>query len=77
MAKEYDLPADVAIMVAECESTVNPLAVNPNSSAKGLYQFIDKTWENYCEGDVFNAKDNATCFMQLYPKHPSWWECRV
>lgn len=42
----------------------------------GVYQFIEGTWKNYCEGNVFDYKANIACFMELYPKHPSWWECK-
>ena len=26
------------------------------SSAKGVYMFIDRTWEYYCEGDVMKRR---------------------
>ena len=62
--------------IAFCESSFNPLATTELGSAKGVYQFIDKTWANYCEGDVMNYKDNVDCFLILYEAHPSWWECK-
>jgi soluble lytic murein transglycosylase-like protein len=31
------------------ESNFNPNAVNHNSGAKGLAQFMDKTWEEWCD----------------------------
>lgn len=65
-----------AIRVSKCESEFNDQAKSRISSAKGVYQFIDKTWENYCEGDRMNYKDNIACFMELYPKHKDWWECK-
>jgi hypothetical protein len=77
LAKEYNVPVDEALTIAECESNFNPLAKNPNSTAKGLYQFIDGTWDYFCEGDVLNAEDNARCFMELYPKYPHYWECKA
>lgn len=59
-----------------CESRNNPLAENPSSTAKGLAQFTDTTWKNYCFGDVFNVRDNINCFKKLYPLHKNWWsEC--
>ena len=65
-----------AVRIAKCESNLNPLAKNKYSSASGVYQFIDSTWADYCEGNVFNQSDNIKCFMELYKKYPTWWVCR-
>ncbi len=37
----------VALRIAEKESSLNPTAKNPKSSAYGLFQIIDPTWERY------------------------------
>lgn len=62
------------LTIAFKESSYNPNARNPKSSAKGLFMFIDKTWANYCKGDVFDPIANTECFMKLYPKYPNWWK---
>lgn len=59
------------------ESSWKVNARNPHSTAKGLGQFIDKTFANYCTGDVMNAEDNLDCFVKLYPRHKDWWEAAV
>lgn len=46
-------------------------------SAKGIFQFTDRTWANYCEGDVLNQTDNIKCFLEVYPKHKDWWKCKA
>ena len=74
LKSEVDL--EDAMRIANCESSFDQYARNANSSASGVYQFISKTWDNYCTGDVFNAKDNVQCFFKLYPEHKSWWECK-
>lgn len=40
--------------LAEIESSMNPLAQNPKSTAKGLYQFIDSTAKAYNLDDPFD-----------------------
>jgi hypothetical protein len=68
---------NVALRIADCESSFDEKVRNKQgSSATGVYQFIARTWFDYCEGDVKNADDNIACFMKMYPKHPSWWSCK-
>ena len=60
-----------------CESKMGKYKYNMSgSSAKGIFQFIDRTWGSYCEGDVLNDEDNVRCFTELYKQHPSWWQCK-
>lgn len=75
-AEEYGVNVDTAYRIADCESDFLPSARNKTSTAKGVYQFIDSTWRNNCEGNVFDYKDNIKCFMIWYPIYPSWWECK-
>jgi len=75
-AEKHGINPAAAIKIANCESKLDPNAKNKYSSAKGVYQFIDSTWANYCEGDVLDPSDNIVCFMELYPIHPSWWQCK-
>jgi len=75
-ATVFGIDKNTALRIADCESGFDPKAENVNGSATGVYQFKRKTWKNYCSGDVYNADHNIICFMQLYPKHPDWWECR-
>ena len=76
MAPKYGVNTDTALRIAFCESRFDPLAKNKNSTASGVYQFLNGTWERNCEGDVFNAEDNIRCCLEIYPKYPSYWECK-
>lgn len=72
----YKIDPKISLRIAKCESNFNDLAKNKHSSAKGIYQFIDKTWESKCEGDVLNYKHNIACFVKLYKKYPNYWVCK-
>jgi hypothetical protein len=56
---------EVALCVAETESDLDPLAVNPITGASGLFQFIPSTWASLSEladwggVSVFDAEANA------------------
>lgn len=43
---EWKTDADIGLKIAFCESTNNPLVKNKNSSATGLFQFINSTWRD-------------------------------
>lgn len=75
-AAKYGVNEATALRIAKCESGYNHLARNKNSTAKGVFQFINETWRRNCAGDVLDYKANITCFMRFYPKFPGWWECR-
>lgn len=77
MARTYGVPEDEAIRLATCESNLNPRAKNPISSAKGIYQFLDGTWEWIgAEGHQFDYVENIRMFMIYYQRYPTWWsEC--
>jgi soluble lytic murein transglycosylase-like protein len=75
-AKMFGVNPDTALRIAKCESNFNPKAENINGSATGVFQFIRKTWKDYCHGDVYDADANIICFMRYYPTNSSWWECK-
>lgn len=62
-ASFYDVP--VGKNIVSCESRFNSKAKNPRSTAKGLYQFLDSTWEMYSKRkwgyvpDVYDPRFNA------------------
>ncbi len=76
-ADEYGVDYDMAMAIAECESQFDTYAANPNSTAKGVYQFLDGTWEWIkASGHQYDYKENIKQFMIWYPIHPEYWsEC--
>lgn len=74
-AKEAGLSPAIVAIIANCESTLNPEAKNPRSTAKGLFQFTDPTWEwIQADGHQFDWRENLKQFIKWYPKYPHWWE---
>lgn len=72
----HGVDPDMAVMIARCESGLDAYASNPNSTAKGVYQFLDGTWEAInAQGHQFDAEENIRQFMIWWPVHPEWWVC--
>lgn len=77
-ANPHNLDPREAIKIAQCESSLGKQKRNKQgSSASGVFMFINKTWDSYCEGYQMNDDDNIKCFYKLYPLHKSWWECKI
>ena len=76
-AAEHSIDSNIAFAIAMCESNLNPYAKNPNSSARGLYQFLTGTWEWIgADGSRDDSEEQVRQFMIWYPKNPGWWkEC--
>ena len=60
-AGRYNLPPDLMQNIAGAESSGRSDAANPRSSAKGIYQFIDPTWESLggTPGNQFDPQENV------------------
>ena len=60
--------------IVSCESSGNPRAKNPRSSAKGLFQIIDSTARECEEAlgrklDMYNPVDNIACAEYQYEQY--------
>jgi hypothetical protein len=60
-AEKHSLPTDLLSRIAQSESSGKKDAKNPNSTAKGLFQFTDRTWKGMGgkEGEQFDPVKNA------------------
>ncbi len=82
-ATRYAQSPETMMRIAQIESSLNPAAKNPKSSAAGLFQFVDPTWQQYGNGgDRFDptsnadaaarlTRDNALTFRKAFGRDPS------
>lgn len=87
-ARKYGLNEDHMVVVARCESSLNPRSVNYGYYAggghpSGLFQFIPSTWATmsaqagYSGSDVFNPVANANVAAWAWAHGMSGqWECK-
>lgn len=64
-AAQYGVPLNSMRAIAQIESGGNPAAQNPNSSAGGLYQFIDSTGKQYGLTNKYDPYANADAAGRL------------
>jgi uncharacterized protein YraI len=66
-ADRFGQPRADMLRVAECESNLDPYAVNASGSY-GLFQFVASTWEStpYANKDVFDPKANANAAAWMW-----------
>lgn len=65
--------------VAFCESTYNPNAVNTDSGAGGLFQFMPATWASspFAAASPFDPAANSQAAAWLYQQYgPTQWDCQ-
>jgi uncharacterized protein YraI len=77
-ADHYDQSRDDMLRVAQCESNLDPFAVNPSGSY-GLFQFIRSTWRStpYGNEDVFDPEANANAAAWMWSEgRKSEWVCQ-
>lgn len=79
---QYGIPAEVPLCIAKYESGYNHLAANRNSSAKGVFQYLNGTWKGTDEGrarlSVFDADANVRAAIKYMASRRSTqpWEVR-
>lgn len=80
--RQYRLPTGYLRRTAEIESSLNPNAQNPRSSAGGLFQFINATARDYGLSNRFDphqatdaasrlARDNANILRPVLGREPT------
>lgn len=65
-ALAYGARVDLAKQIAWCESGYQNV---PNAKSeiygKGIFQFIQSTWDSHCEGDIWDEDSNIICAVKL------------
>jgi uncharacterized protein YraI len=77
-ADRYGQSRSDMLRVAECESNLDPYAVNPSGSY-GLFQFIRSTWKStpYGRKDIFDPEANANAAAWMWSEgRKSEWVCQ-
>lgn len=75
-ADKYGQPRADMLRVAQCESVLDPNAVNPASGVSGLFQFLPSTWATtpYANQDIFDpvANSEAAAWMWANGRRNEW-----
>jgi uncharacterized protein YraI len=77
-ADRYDQSRSDMLRVAQCESNLDPYAVNPSGSY-GLFQFIRSTWKStpFGSDNIFDPRANANAAGWMWSQgRKSEWVCQ-
>lgn len=75
MAGQYGVPVDLFLWQIDKESSWDPNAKNPKSTARGITQFTNPTakWWGVNQDDPYSSIEGAASYMQyLFGKTGSW-----
>lgn len=64
-ANLHNVSKKLALDLGMWESSYDHNIKNPISSASGVFQITKDTWNEQCNGDIFDAKDNIDCAMRM------------
>jgi len=80
-ANLFGLGEKFMLDLADCESKYDNLAKNPNSTARGVYQFISSTWDSTQSGKKkispydYRANIRETMVKIADGQYSHWQEC--
>lgn len=78
IARDYNVDPDLAVKVAECESNLNPKAININANGtidRGLYQWNDYWHPEITDKCAFDIECSTRAFCQAVKDgHLNWWD---
>jgi hypothetical protein len=80
-SSQYGISAEIPLRIANCESGYNQFSKNKNSTASGVFQFLNSTWANQPAGkrgvSVFDADANVQAAVWLLAHgKTSMWVCK-
>lgn len=76
-AQKYNVSYSWILGVAECESGLNPTAVNRSSGASGLFQFMPATFYGHGGTDIWNPTQQANIAAKMFSiGESSEWTCK-
>jgi hypothetical protein len=78
ISKKYLLDESQLLQVIKCESSFNHNQYGDSGKAFGLAQFHKPTFNQYCKGNYYSAKDQLICLAEMWQngkqKHWSCWK---
>jgi soluble lytic murein transglycosylase-like protein len=74
---KYNVSYSWLLSVAECESGLDPTAVNRSSGASGLFQFMPATFYGHGGTDIWNPTQQADIAAKMFSiGESSEWVCK-
>ena len=75
-AARYNQDGDRLVRVANCESSLNPLAYDAGSGATGLFQFMPATFYGHGGHNIWDAADQSDIAAKMFSQgQAGQWTC--
>ena len=76
-AQKYLIDESQLMTVINCESSYKTTAIGDSGLAYGLLQFHRPTFDRFCVGDYYSAKDQLNCAGKMWqtPRLKLHWSC--
>ena len=73
-ATDCGVDPDLALRIADAKSDFRDVCNSQYGCVAGIsvYQIIRTTFDEQCEGDVYNIKDNIDCALLMMSKNQYW-----
>lgn len=76
-ANQYGVDPTLLLNVANCESTLNPSAVNPTSGDTGIFQFSPSTFADHGGTNIYDVNQQAQIAAQMWAAgEGNQWACQ-
>lgn len=73
-AERYDVSAELALAIAEAESDFRNICNEKYGCSRGIgvYQIGQTTFDEQCEGNIFENKNNIDCAISMMSQNQYW-----
>ncbi len=76
VSQQYGLKENQVMKTIQCESNYQTVIWGDHTLAYGVAQFHKSTFDLYCKGNYYSARDQLVCLAQMWQRRmQTQWSC--